>query len=164
VTHGVKWRTAQLGEIALSLQPGFARQPGTNGAGLPHLRTNNVSQDGCIDLSVVKTVTAAQTEIENYSLKPGDILFNNTNRPALVGKTALFDKPGHYLFSNHMTRIRVREEITDPRFVARYLHCVWKAGGFRTMVTQWVNQAAINRSQLIRLSLPCRRFPSSDVS
>jgi type I restriction enzyme S subunit len=150
----MRWPVVQLENIATDLQPGFANQPDQHGLGTPHLRTNNVSEEGRIDLSVVKTVSPSKEQLQRYSLIPGDILFNNTNSQELVGKTAFFEEAGLYLFSNHMTRIRVEDKVADPRFVARYLHWAWKTGGFRSMVTQWVNQAAINRSQLAKLILP----------
>jgi restriction endonuclease S subunit len=116
-----------------------------------------VSPEGRIDLSLVKAVPTSRREIERYSLLKGDILFNNTNSVTLVGKTAFFDLDSkHFLFSNHMTRIRVNEVIADPRFIARYLYWIWKTGGFRMMVTRWVNQAAINKTMLgsVNIQLP----------
>lgn len=151
----MKWPAVPLERIALDIQTGFARQPRNDGTTVPQLRTNNVSPEGRIDLALVKSVPAGKREVERYSLRPGDILFNNTNSPALVGKTALFDVEGRpYLFSNHMTRVRIDQEIAEPRFVARYMFWVWKTGGFRRMVTQWVNQAAINKRLLCRLEIP----------
>jgi type I restriction enzyme S subunit len=151
----MKWPTYSLSQIAIDLQPGFARQPGTGDRGFPQLRTNNVSPEGRIDLTLVKEVPASTSEFERYSLQKGDILFNNTNSADLVGKTALFDRDeGPYLFSNHMTRIRVNHEVVDPRFVALYLFWTWKTGGFRTIITRWVNQAAINRTMLGGVNVP----------
>lgn len=150
----MKWPTFPLVKLAVELQPGFAQQPNGEEGGLPHLRTNNVSEEGHIDLSSIKTILPNREQREKYSLQPFDILFNNTNSPALVGKTALFEEKGEFLFSNHMTRIRVRPNLANPSYIARYLHWVWKTGGFRHMVTQWVSQAAINRTQLTRLHVP----------
>jgi len=145
----MKWPTYPLSKIAVDLQPGFARQPGAGDTSLPQLRTNNVSPDGRIDLALVKEVPASKKECERYSLQKGDVLFNNTNSVDLVGKTALFDLDGGpFLFSNHMTRVRINHEVADPRFIARCLFWTWKIGGFRMMVTRWVNQAAINKTML----------------
>lgn len=153
----MSWPAYPLSKIALDLQPGFARQPKTVNTSVPQLRTNNVSPEGRIDLSLVKEVPATIREIKRYSLDKGDILFNNTNSIKLVGKTAFFDVDGGpYLFSNHMTRVRVNNDVADPRYVARYLYWTWKTGGFRTMVTRWVNQAAINKTMLggVSIQLP----------
>src|SRR5262245_24814221 len=110
------------------MQPGFACQPTDDLGGLPQLRTNNVSPDGRIDLAEVKRVPRAAAEINRYALSPGDILFNNTNSPALVGKTALFEEQGDYVFSNHMTRIRIDRRLGEPSYVARFLHWSWAQG------------------------------------
>jgi type I restriction enzyme, S subunit len=148
------WQSYPLSEISVDIQPGFARQPKGGETSLPHLRTNNVSPEGRMNLSLVKEVPANTREIERYSLIRGDVLFNNTNSSDLVGKTAFFDLDGGpYLFSNHMTRVRLKEEVADPRFVARYLFWTWKTGGFRMLVSRWVNQAAINKNMLGGLSI-----------
>lgn len=148
------WPRVTLASIAVEIQPGFACQPTDDSNGILQLRTNNISPDGGIDLSETKRVTVNNARIEKYSLEPGDVLFNNTNSPALVGKTAVFDDDGLFLFSNHMTRIRFATNIAEPRYIAHYLHRAWKRGSLRTLVTQWVNQAAINRYQLSSIQLP----------
>ena len=148
------WPSVPLESVATNLQAGFACQPTDDLGGIPQLRTNNVSLDGRIDLSGVKRVPANSARIAKYSLRSGDVLFNNTNSPALVGKTAFFDEDGLFLFSNHMTRIRVASEVMEPRYVARYLHWSWSQGIFRTLITQWVNQAAINRNRLSAVQVP----------
>jgi type I restriction enzyme S subunit len=127
----MNWRTEPLSRLATDLQPGFACQPSTDDEAIPQLRTNNVSSDGSMDLSEVKCVPATGVQLERYRLQRGDILFNNTNSPSLVGKTAYFDEEGLYTFSNHMTRIRVDFRVADPRFVARYLHWSWSQGTLR---------------------------------
>ena len=94
----MKWLRVRLEDIAIDMQPGFAMQPHREEVGTPHLRTNNVSEDGRLDLSSIKMVMPSKDQIEKYSLAPGDILFNNTNSPALVGKTAFFNDGGQFLF------------------------------------------------------------------
>lgn len=150
----MEWHATQLQQIAVDLQPGFACQPVDKGSGVPQLRTNNVSPNGAIDLSEVKHVPATKSQLKRYLLAKGDVLFNNTNSPALVGKTALFAEDDSYLFSNHMTRVRVDRRVAVPGYVARYLHWSWTQGTFRSLVTQWVNQAAINRTQLGSITIP----------
>ena len=148
------WASVPLKRLAVDMQPGFACQPTTTDPGVPQLRTNNVSAEGRLDLSELKHVPASPAEIGRYSLMVGDILFNNTNSPALVGKTAFFRESGQFLFSNHMTRIRIDLSLAEPRYVARFLHWRWSQGAFRHLVTQWVNQAAINRAQLATVPVP----------
>ena len=84
------WPSVPLESVATDLQAGFACQPTDDLGGIPQLRTNNVSLDGRIDLSGVKRVPANSARIAKYSLRSGDVPFNNTNGPALVGKTAFW--------------------------------------------------------------------------
>ncbi len=104
----MKTRTLQLRDIVLSADPGFAS--GENPpSGVAQLRMNNVSTDGAIDWSEIRRVPADGRKAERYALAPGDVVFNSTNSPDLVGKTALFSgfkEP--VVFSNHFLRIRVQ--------------------------------------------------------
>ncbi len=150
----MSWPEVSLGRLVVDMQPGFACRPTDEGAGTPQLRTNNVSADGRLNLAEVKRVSANDGQLERYLMAAGDVLFNNTNSPALVGKTAYFDRSEQFLFSNHMTRIRTNSELLDGKFLARFLHWTWSVGGFAKMVVQWVSQAAINRAQLASLPVP----------
>jgi type I restriction enzyme S subunit len=150
----MSWRHAELARLVTDMQPGFACRPADEDAGVPQLRTNNVSADGRLDLTDIKTVPVNDSQLERYSMANGDVLFNNTNSPALVGKTAYFDRSEPYLFSNHMTRIRVDEKLLHAKYLARFLHWTWSTGGFSKSIVQWVSQAAINRTQLASLNVP----------
>src|SRR5260221_8454765 len=106
-----RWILVNLGNVITEMQPGFARRPNNEAVGTPQLRTNNVSPLGNIDLSEIKYVDATKADISKYSLRRGDVIFNNTNSIEWVGKTAYFDLDELYVISNHMTRIRVDERI-----------------------------------------------------
>ena len=147
-----RWDEYKLDELLIDMQPGFARRPSKDGK-IEHLRTNNISSDGKLDLSVTKHVTAANQELKKYALKKGDVLFNNTNSDIWVGKTAFVDHDLNALFSNHLTRLRVDESKVDPRFLAICLHKLQREGLFKSTATRWVNQAAVNSAALRRLSL-----------
>jgi type I restriction enzyme S subunit len=152
----VKTRKVQLGDIVLSADPGFAS--GENPAsGVVQLRMNNVSTDGAIDWSEIRRVPADSRKAEKYALAPGDVVFNNTNSPDLVGKTALFSgfkEPA--VFSNHFLRVRVDREAANPGYVARWLNFQWKRRTFENLCTRWVNQASVRKDDLLDLpmSLP----------
>lgn len=145
------WAEATVQEIATEVRSGFASgRHNSTGAGIPHLRPMNVSRLGEIDLSEVKYVDPATND---RRLRPGDVLFNNTNSPALVGKTALFSKAGEFGFSNHMTRLRTRPGI-DPAFIAIQLHYLWISGQLAHLINNHVNQASISSGVLVeRVSL-----------
>jgi type I restriction enzyme S subunit len=75
------------------------------------MRPMNVSRAGTVDLSVGKYVLPSK---DVRRLRDGDVLFNNTNSPELVGKTAFVQKAGDWGFSSHMTRLAFHRG-TSPR-------------------------------------------------
>lgn len=77
------------------------------------------------------------------------MLFSNTNSVELVGKTAYF--PGHAedtTFSNHITRLRVKNDKLDPQYLAYWLQHLWRTGVFASMADRWIGQAAVQRTKL----------------
>lgn len=96
------WTCAPIGELVATIRPGFASGKHTDERfGVPHLRPMNISREGKLDLSLLLHVP----EGKDLRVRPGDVLFNNTNSRELVGKTAPIND-GEYGFSNHMTRLR----------------------------------------------------------
>lgn len=139
------WAEASVGDVAVDVRSGFASgRHNADAIGIPHLRPMNVSRNGEIDLTEVKYVAA---DAGDRRLSFGDVLFNNTNSPALVGKTAAYLSQENVAFSNHMTRIRLHYGM-DPPFVARQLHQLWASGGLSHLVSNHVNQASIAGSRL----------------
>ena len=139
------WTTAPLGDVATDIQTGFASgKHNRDGTGLPHLRPMNISPDGEIDLSDARYVTPDRGE---QRLVRGDVLFNNTNSPVWVGKTALIESDDELAFSNHMTRLRFASGVRAP-FVAHQLHFYCRAGYFQHQCKKHVNQASISRTFL----------------
>jgi type I restriction enzyme S subunit len=104
----------------------------------------NISVKGEIDLTDLKYV-----ESEDYDcLLKGDVLFNNTNSPELLGKTALVKQDSNWAYSNHMTRIRLNVNLLNPAWVSNCLHTLFFDGFFRAHCVHHVNQASIGSSFL----------------
>src|SRR5204863_10010389 len=96
------WAESDVQGVAAEIKPGYASGEHNDQArGVPHLRPMNISRDGRLDMSEVKYVKDSSI----VRVRQGDVLFNNTNSPVLVGKTAFVGLHGELAFSNHMTRI-----------------------------------------------------------
>lgn len=149
--HG--WTSATLAEVVDDARPGFpSGRHNDEGVGVPHLRPMNVGRDGRIDLETVRYVEDGT----GVRIQRGDVLFNNTNSPDLVGKTAFFDRSGDWAYSNHMTRLRPSRAI-DGRFLAIQLHWLWMTGFYKTILNNHVNQASVATKSLlanVRVLLP----------
>lgn len=140
------WVMTMLGEVVDDLHPGFASGVHNDkGIGTPHLRPMNIDRLGRITLNELRYVQPTS----DLRVMCGDVLFNNTNSPELVGKTAPIDLDGDWAFSNHMTRLRPPLGVSN-RFLAYQLHYLWEQGYFRLRCTQHVNQASISVRTLAR--------------
>jgi type I restriction enzyme S subunit len=161
MTADAAWPQAKVGDLIIDLQPGFAcGAHNSNGAGVPHFRPMNVSTEGRIDRSVLKFVGLEFANRPQQRLRHGDVLFNNTNSPELVGKTALFTDDDEPAFSNHMTRLRPDPTRVEPEFLALMLHQVWRSGWFAVHCNNHVSQASIGRAVLEALEIP---LPPLDI-
>ena len=141
------WRVGYVGDFTRKIEPGFASgEHNQSGSGIPHLRPMNIDRNGKIDLSVVKSV-AATKDLRRLAI--GDVLFNNTNSPELVGKTTVITQKAEFAFSNHMTRIAFNEDVL-PQFGALQLHFLWMRGFFKYNCVKHVNQASVSSGTLSR--------------
>ena len=139
------WAACSVRDITESIKPGFASgRHNSASEGVPHLRPMNVSRLGVIDLTEVKSVSA---DAGAKRLRRGDILFNNTNSPELVGKSATFDLKGDFAFSNHMTCVRPVAGV-NAAFLGRQIHYRWMSGELRRFISNHVNQASISSGRL----------------
>lgn len=146
--------TAPLEELILDVQSGFASGDRSRN-GVIQLRMNNVTTDGNLDWTSALRVPTTQKHLDKYQLCPGDVLFNSTNSPNLVGKNAVFTGYAEpVVFSNHFARIRVDETKLDPEYLSRWLIVQWQRRVFEGLCTQWVNQASVRKEDLLALEVP----------
>ena len=144
---------AALGDVLVEARPGFAC--GDDPAdGVFQFRMNNITTEGQLDLSKKRRVPRDSRNIDRYLVEPGDVLFNATNSPDLVGKTAYFpglEEPA--VFSNHFLRLRPDPDRLDGRFLSRWLNVQFQRGRFKGICRQWVNQATVNRDALLAMQI-----------
>ncbi len=151
------WVSGTVGEFALDVRSGFASGVhNEQGIGVVQLRPMNIDREGRLDLSIMKSVPPANP----LRVTKGDVLFNNTNSPELIGKTTAIPREGDWAYSNHMTRLRFPPEI-DPGFVAHQLHFLWMARYFRHRCVNHVNQASIS-GRVLSDSVPLVVAPSAE--
>ena len=88
-------------------------------------------------------------------LEVGDILFNRTNSPNLVGKVGLVKEVHRPLaFASYLVRLRVHEHRADSTWLAALLGSPPCQSHIRRFATPGVSQANINPTSLKSLALP----------
>jgi len=101
---------------------GISARANEDGQGYMMLRMNNISYEGNIVLKDLKTADVSEEEFKKYELKNRDVLFNRTNSPDLVGKTAVWNIGTGYTFAGYLIRIELDEDILNPYFFSGYFN------------------------------------------
>jgi type I restriction enzyme S subunit len=147
------WEVVRLKEVVVEAKSGFACGKRDEN-GILQLRMDNIEAEGWINTKAGVKVPEPEN-VEDYILRPGDILFNNTNSVDLIGKTAIFKGEfSRCVYSNHLTRIRVDYSKTVPEWILYCLIRKWRLGVFKTICHRHVHQAGINNEDLLRLKIP----------
>ena len=156
------WQAALLGDILESTTYGTNVSLGENG-GVPILRMNNL-QNGKIDLSDVRRANLADRELLTLDLVRGDILFNRTNSRDLVGKVAIVHSlPNPTSFASYLVRLRVKENLVDPFWLAALMVSKSCQSRIRRFATPGVSQANINPTSLKALIVPLPSLPEQQA-
>ncbi len=117
-----KYKVTTLGAVSDRIEYGTSKKADTEGE-VPVLRMGNI-QDGRLDTSNLKFVPRDR-EVERLLLNDGDLLFNRTNSPDLVGKTAVFHGSEPMTFASYLIRVKFRTDLIDPDFVGMWLNSAW---------------------------------------
>lgn len=145
------WAWIKLNEITSGVSYGSSSKSSKSGK-VPVLRMGNI-QEFAFNLDDL-VYTNNEAEIEKYLLKPGDILFNRTNSPELVGKTAIFKSDKKSIFAGYLIRINHLPEIAIGEYINYYLNSpIAKAFGTKVK-TDAVNQSNINGDKLVNYPFP----------
>lgn len=149
LAHGLpEPHSVQLGNVAEGFNYGSAAKSVKEG-GVPVLRMGNI-QNGKLDWAdLVFTNDAA--EISKYRLVPGDVLFNRTNSPALVGKTALYDSDRVAIYAGYLIKVRCKPELL-PTFLTYCLNSPMGRAYSWAVKSDGVSQSNINAKKLAAFS------------
>ncbi|HEH5157170.1 TPA: restriction endonuclease subunit S [Campylobacter coli] len=148
------WEWKNLGEISNLIQNGFAASKNNEiPSGYIHLRTHNIATDGSLNFDTLVKVKKELIKEQQSYIEEGDILFNNTNSTELVGKTALVTQNYNYAFSNHLTKIKLKNQY-NSKLVVFYFVLLLKNKYFKKICHQWIGQSGINIDKLKKIEIP----------
>ncbi|MCD6100223.1 MAG: restriction endonuclease subunit S [Candidatus Marinimicrobia bacterium] len=148
-----EWEVVRLESLISEIKNGFASGKRDEN-GIVQIRMNNVTTDGQLILDSYLKVPIPDN-VDDWILKEGDFLFNNTNSYDLVGKSTIFKgAPFPCTFSNHFTRIRFKKELVLPELILYHFLLLWEKGYFKSVAIRHVGQAAVHNKYLLKLKLP----------
>jgi type I restriction enzyme S subunit len=149
------WPTVSLKDIAQGFSYGTSSKSSKEGE-VPVLRMGNI-QGGKLDWKNL-VFSSVPTEIEKFRLSPGDVLFNRTNSPELVGKTAIFRGEREAIYAGYLIRIK-----TDNKTTAEFINIALNSPQGRSycwrVKSDGVSQSNINAKKLAAYPLNLPSMP-----
>jgi len=147
-----KWEVVTVGDLVSTTQYGISLRGEQNGK-YPILRMNNLV-GGHVDTSELQYVNLGNRDFDKFRVNKGDILFNRTNSYELVGKTALFDIEGDYVFASYLVKVVPNPSLLIPEYLNYYLNCTQVQDRLRMLATRGVSQSNINATKLRGFKIP----------
>ncbi len=148
------WKWLKIQQVCHNVEYGSSSKSKKDGK-VPVLRMGNI-QNGRFDWSDL-VYSDNDDEIKKYLLKKNDVLFNRTNSPELVGKTAIYKAERPAIFAGYLIRINYKEKELSPDYLNYYLNSGGAKKYGNSVKTDGVNQSNINGQKLKNypIPLPC---------
>ncbi|WP_185172961.1 restriction endonuclease subunit S [Rothia nasimurium] len=146
-----KFEMTTIGDLAESTQYGTSAKAGATGE-YPVLRMGNITDDGKLDLSDLKYMDLSPKEVEKYTVRKGDLLFNRTNSKEKVGKAAVVLTDEKLAYAGYLVRVRFKNP-DHAHFVAAFLNSDYGRKLRRKLAKTAVNQANINAKELTKIPI-----------
>lgn len=140
------WQVGKVKDVVVDVRYGSSR-PAVDGGQYPYLRMNNITYDGELDLSDIKSINVPDNELDKCTVRRGDVLFNRTNSKELVGKTCVYDRDERMVLAGFVIRVRVSERIL-PEFLSAFLNTKFSKQMLLGMCKTAIGQANINAKDL----------------
>jgi type I restriction enzyme S subunit len=144
------WQFTHLAKLAESFDYGTAAKSQPTGK-VPVLRMGNI-QNGRIDWSDL-VYASDKREIERYGLTPGTVIFNRTNSPELVGKTAIYRGERPAIFAGYLIRVNT-VGVLSPEYLNICLNGPAAREFCRSVKSDGVSQSNINAKKLGTFEVP----------
>jgi type I restriction enzyme S subunit len=151
-----EWQEKTLGEVVLSLSNGLSLEQNTEGNGYKVTRIETIS-NARINLSKVGFVET-ESDITNYKLNKGDMLFSNINSVQHIGKIAYVERDFDLYHGMNLLRLVISAD-HDSKYLYYVLTSSWYKRYFERVCNKAVNQASINQADLRKtpLFMPSKR-------
>ena len=149
------WIEGKLGEFIK--KPSYGTSSKSNKEGLiPVLRMGNL-QGGKLDWTDL-VYTSDTIEIEKYKLEYNDVLFNRTNSPELVGKTAIYKSEQPAIYAGYLIRVQCLPDL-NPDYLNYHLNSILGRQYCYSVESDGVSQSNINAQKLIAYPITVPPLP-----
>jgi len=144
------WKFLYLNKLVPHFTYGSSKKSQKTGD-IPVLRMGNI-QDNEISWDNL-VYTSDKEEIEKYTLLENDVLFNRTNSPKLVGKSAIYRGNTPAIFAGYLIRVRPYG-ILNPEYLNYCLASPYAREYCWKVKSDGVSQSNINAQKLAAFKVP----------
>ena len=145
------WTWEKLGWLTCRMDYGTAAKSLKSGT-VPVLRMGNIQNSNFDWTDLV--YTSDSNEIDQYLLQDGDVLFNRTNSPELVGKSAIYKRKYPAIFAGYLIRLNHIRIVANSQYVNLFLNSPVARQYGNSVKTDGVNQSNINSTKLSNYPFP----------
>ena len=145
------YRLGTIGDVISDVHYGTSAKASENGKYI-YIRMNNITYEGTLDLADVKRINVADSELENYVVRYGDVLFNRTNSRDLVGKTCMYDRKEPMIIAGYIIRLRMNDQVI-PEYLSLFMNTRYAKKLLLGMAKGAVGQANINAKELQKIQI-----------
>ena len=146
----ISWVSVALDELCRGFSYGSSSKSASKGK-IPVLRMGNI-QNGEIDWNDL-VYSSNDDEVEKYSLQPDTVLFNRTNSPELVGKTAIYRGERPAIFAGYLIKCETLSGL-NPEYLNYVLNASFSRIHCLRVKSDSVSQSNINATKLGRFEIP----------
>ena len=145
-----EWKWVFIGDISSGPEYGTSQKSSKIGK-VPVIRMGNMQNGRIVWDDLV--FSNDEQEIKNYCLYAGDVLFNRTNSPELVGKTSIYRGERDAIFAGYLIRIN-QYKCISPEYLTFYMNSFIAKKYGQAVKTDAVNQSNINATKLCSYPFP----------
>lgn len=145
------WKRGRVADLLEGTQYGTSDKAGEKGR-YPILRMGNITDRGRMDFDDLKYIDLNERDVEKFTVRRGDILFNRTNSAELVGKTAVYERDERFAFAGYLVRARPKSGVS-PHYISGYLNSSHGKATLRGMAKSIVGMANINAKEMAAIPI-----------
>ena len=153
VTNPKGWEICSMKKIVVETQYGTAEKSQEVMGGLPILRMNNITYSGEIDINSLKWCQIPPKDEDKFTVKRGDLLFNRTNSPELVGKTAVWRSDGKFAYAGYLIRVRFDKSKANSEYVSAFLNSNYGKRYLLEKAKPSINMSNFSASEFLKIPI-----------
>jgi len=152
-TNPKGWPLGTIRGLVTEAKYGTSQKADPKNGQYPVLRMGNITYSGRLDLTDLKYIDLVEKDVPKHTVRKGDLLFNRTNSPDLVGKTTVFDVDEPFAFAGYLVRARTND-LADPYFISYFLNSGFGKQTLRSMCKSIIGMANINAQEFQDIPIP----------